>query len=206
MSSIIVLGMHRSGTSLVTSIIQQLGIHIGDRLLGTHPSQPKGHFEDIDFYELNMDILKVAGGNWMNPPSEQRILAQRTFKERIAFLLLRKSRHKKFCWKDPRTCLTIPLYLPHLKNPRFVLVYRDVDKICSSLVRRSGGNVQKWEKLTARYQESMERHTQDRVKINIQFESLINRQLARKEVERLNKFIGGNGNIKGALNLIDFRL
>jgi hypothetical protein len=184
-----------------------LGIHIGDKLLGTHPSQKKGHWEDIDFYELNMAILKAAGGNWQSPPTESRILSvEPRFRKRVGGLLQRKQQRKKFGWKDPRTCLTLPLYLPHLTSPRFILVYRETDSIVGSLLRRSGGTKQKWERLTRIYQESMEKYTMSYDILRVKFEYLVNTHLARTEVENINAFVEGNGRINQALGLIDFRI
>jgi hypothetical protein len=182
-----------------------LGVNIGKHLLGAHPSQPKGHFEDVDFYRLNMDILKAAGGSWDNPPTESRILdAGKQFEKRIKGLV--QSRKGLWGWKDPRTCLTLPLYLPYLENPRFVLVYRKTSGIVGSLLRRSGGTKEKWERLIRIYLSSMEHATMQYAAMNILFERLITRKMAMQEIVLLNNFIGGNGNLKGALELIDFRL
>jgi len=58
MTTVIVLGMHRTRTSLVSRICVELGVNMGDDLLGTHPSQPHGHWEDKEFYQLNQRILQ----------------------------------------------------------------------------------------------------------------------------------------------------
>lgn len=204
---IITLGMHRSGTSLVSSIVSRLGVNVGDKLLGAHPSQRHGHWEDVDFYELNMDILKSAGGNWSSPPPERRILEQGPkFNARIKNLVSQKSKRKKFSWKDPRTCLTIPLYLPHLTAPRFILVYRDTRGIVSSLLKRSGGTSEKWESVTRTYIESMEKYTEGYYVLRVQFERLVNRYLAEEEIAFIDGFVEGNGEIRKCLNLIDFRI
>lgn len=202
---VIILSMHRSGSSLVTSIIQKLGVHIGDNLLGTHPSQPRGHYENVEFYELNMAILKAAGGNWQRPPAEKRILAQKQrFDARIRETIAR-NRRARWGFKDPRTCLTLPLYLPHLKEPRFILVYRETSSIVGSLLRRSGGTKEKWERLTRIYQESMEKYVMGHDILRVQFKHLVSRGLADGEVWLINKFINGNDKLNEAISLIDFR-
>ena len=46
---LVVVGMHRSGTSLTTNWLQKCGLDIGAKLEGKEFSNPDGHFEDIDF-------------------------------------------------------------------------------------------------------------------------------------------------------------
>jgi hypothetical protein len=198
--------MHRSGSSLTTSILHSLGVHIGDELLGTHPSQPYGHWENVHFYRLNMEILKAAGGNWVNPPSVGAIQAVKPqFKGRI-LKTIQGAKKKLWGWKDPRTCLTIPLYLPHLEDPRFVLVYRETAAIVESLMRRSGskGDGERWRKLAKTYQDSMERWSADYAHQRIDYERLVNPSWARDEVTKLCLFVGGNGEIERALKNIHY--
>lgn len=58
---VVITGMHRSGTSLTTSLLQSAGVFIGDRLLGNNLSNPKGHFEDLDFVEFHQQLLQAQG-------------------------------------------------------------------------------------------------------------------------------------------------
>ncbi|MDH0287768.1 hypothetical protein N7414_01485 [Pseudomonas sp. GD04087] len=59
---IVVLGMHRSGTSVLSAALECLGVHFGHRLLGPRDDNPKGFWEDEDFVELN-ERLFVMGGS-----------------------------------------------------------------------------------------------------------------------------------------------
>ena len=65
----VVLGMHRSGTSLTAGGLEKIGIDMGDNQLGANQWNPLGHFENVDFVGLNDRILNTAGGNWLDPPS-----------------------------------------------------------------------------------------------------------------------------------------
>ena len=51
--TVVVLGMHRSGTSMTSAILEKLGINMGDETLGPLETNPIGHFEDRMFLELN---------------------------------------------------------------------------------------------------------------------------------------------------------
>ena len=49
----IIAGMHRSGTSLTAALLQNVGVDIGQRLMGASYSNSKGHFENLDFVEFH---------------------------------------------------------------------------------------------------------------------------------------------------------
>ncbi|HEY9865953.1 MAG TPA: hypothetical protein V6D21_17410, partial [Candidatus Obscuribacterales bacterium] len=55
---IIIAGMHRSGTSLTASLLQNLGVNIGKQLVGADYGNIKGHFENVDFVEFHKSIFK----------------------------------------------------------------------------------------------------------------------------------------------------
>ena len=133
----IVLGMHRSATSLVAKALSQ-EICLGTNFLPPASSNPKGFFEDRDFVNLNNRILRKAGGSWKMPPSEEKILKLAPiFGPMIKAMLEDKFKNELFYgWKDPRTTLTIKLYLPYLENPHFISCFRNPDEVARSLAAR----------------------------------------------------------------------
>jgi len=137
----IVLGMHRSATSLVAGALHNFGVNMGKELMS---------FEDIDFFRLNEEILKEAGGSWQNPPPEKKILAlAKKFAPKIKKLVENKSGLWDF--KDPRTILTIKLYLPYLKNPHFICCFGEPLEIARSLYKRQKMPIKKGLKLAEIY-------------------------------------------------------
>ena len=134
----VVLGMHRSGTSLTASILDALGVNMGDKMLGAMVGNKYGHFESVEFLELNMEILEAAGGDWHHPPEKEEILdVEPMFHDRIRLLVSKYNQdNDKWGWKDPRTCLTIPLFHKHLSDPTYIVTRRDPDAIAYSLFRR----------------------------------------------------------------------
>lgn len=66
MTTVIILGMHRSGTSIIAGVLHTLGVYMGNKFIGAHWSNLLGHFENIEFVRLNDKILKNAGGSWDN--------------------------------------------------------------------------------------------------------------------------------------------
>jgi hypothetical protein len=55
---LIITGMHRSTTSLVTQWLQRCGLFIGERLIGSEPGNIQGQVEDFDFIKMHDRLLK----------------------------------------------------------------------------------------------------------------------------------------------------
>lgn len=185
---IVVLGMHKSGTSLIAGILYRFGINIGERLVGNNWSNPLGHYEDLDFLDLNNRILHEAGGNWMNPPSKLSILSQNNkFKREIRTIINNKNKNKIWGWKDPRTSLTIELIVPYLTNPHFIVCNRNVNSIAESLCRRNNISLYRGRRLTEIYYNRIDdffHKYKNFTKIDISYEEITN-----KPKVHLNKLI-----------------
>jgi hypothetical protein len=159
MKTIIVLGMHRSATSMTARALHKSGeVYMGTNLMLNGFDNPEGHYENYDFYYLNEDILKVAGGSWFNPPAHEQIMAvEPLFRHRIQTLVsLSKQKaaetgYRSWGWKDPRTVLTIDLYMPHLDKPQFVTCHRDNGEVAASLLKIHGLEYQKAYNLSIEY-------------------------------------------------------
>lgn len=153
---VVILGMHRSGTSMIGGVLKTLGVNLGEDSPGRQISNPLGHFEDGDFLDLNCEILKAGGGSWDKPPNQKQIqLNFEKYKETISDLLDRRNRDnagKCWGWKDPRTCLTLDLYAPFLKNPYYIWVERKPEDIAKSLLKRNNIPINEGLKLVKNYQ------------------------------------------------------
>ena len=65
---VIILGMHRSGTSLMVNVLYKLGVNMGRIFKKKNYTNPLGFYEDINFIDLNKYIIKRLGKDWKNPP------------------------------------------------------------------------------------------------------------------------------------------
>ncbi len=137
MRPLIVLGMHRSGTSLAASLLESAGLDVGQRLLGANASNPRGHFEDEDFVDLQRAILRELGVNtdgWVAtapPPVPPQLAAHAR-----ALLERKHAAGRPWGWKDPRTILLLPLWSQLAPEARFAMVYRAPWEVVESLLRR----------------------------------------------------------------------
>ena len=152
MKTFIILGMHRSATSLVAKALNN-EIHMGANLMPPKLDNPEGFFENMEFVKMNMKILRLAGGSWDNPPPEKKIISIGiSLSDEIIDLIQQTSGNGQLWgWKDPRTSLTIRAYHPHLINPHYITCYRSPDEIAKSLQKRNGFSIEKGLALTWEY-------------------------------------------------------
>ena len=59
--AIVVVGMHRSGTSAVVRGLKALSVFLGRNFLDAQPENPTGYWEDKGIVELNERVLKALG-------------------------------------------------------------------------------------------------------------------------------------------------
>lgn len=162
---VVILGMHRSGTSMLSSIVHSLGISMGpeiDLKRNNPQSQPYGYWEDQSFVSINRQIIKSAGGHWHRPPGRLKILETSIeYRDKISELVETRRKSKNWGWKDPRNCLCIECYQYVLRsedNVKYVHIIRDKRAIAQSLIRRgevlSGveNQVMAWEQLAYEYE------------------------------------------------------
>lgn len=141
---LLVLGMHRSGTSALTRALGLLGLETGRRgtLMEAAPSNRSGHWEISALTECNDELLRSAGGRWSGPPADlsgldaaARGQAGADARALVADLLPAAA----WTWKDPRLCLTLPFWRNVLGTcPPAVVCLRHPLEIAASLERRNG--------------------------------------------------------------------
>jgi hypothetical protein len=135
---LIIAGMHRSGTSLVTQWLNRCGLHVGDELLGKGIGNDDGHFEDMEFYTFHRRLLKSK-----NLPDSGFIEDETvcmTSKDRSSALNLIENKNKnstEWGWKDPRTSLFLPDYHQLIPEANYLVVYRHFESTVGSLITRT---------------------------------------------------------------------
>jgi len=188
--AVVIIGMGRSGTSMVGGVLEALGVHMGERFKESSRGNPIGYFEDTDFLKLNREILHAAGGDIYNPPEIDAILAQReAFQTRIRSLIQQK---QEGCWgwKEPRTSITIELYLEHLCDPHVIVCRRDSMAVARSLAANGEMKVEDGLQLAGRYREIIEgflsRHP-ELPRLEVPYESMT--RDPEQWIERLVRFL-----------------
>ncbi len=144
---LVVLGMHRSGTSAMTRALQVLGIHLGDNIMPALADNPKGFWEDMDVWALNEELLAQLGEAWdsLSPTLESRLsdAAFSSYEHRALDLLRRKTAEVDWLgMKDPRMVRLLPLWRSAFAEfdgeVRYLLAVRNPLSVAASLAARDG--------------------------------------------------------------------
>ncbi|KZR84311.1 glycosyltransferase [Synechococcus sp. MIT S9504] len=167
---ILVVGMHRSGTSLLGSILEALGVALPGPLIPADTHNPAGYFERSDIRALQEELLIDLQRWW---PSEQGTLAlpqdwlTTPRAQRAAICLKRlltvdlQQQRGPWAIKDPRSSLLLPLWrlvAAELNLPlRLLLAFRHPAEVVTSLVNRDAAAT---EMTSARAQALWIRHQQ----------------------------------------------
>lgn len=145
---IIVCGMHRSGTSLVSNLIESQGVFMGDKKQGDH--------EPVFFLDINENIFKLINASWDTPDNfayannffssniNKFIYYQLRSRDAIKYFgflnyLKNHNFHKipyHWGWKDPRNTFTITYWHQLFPNAKIVHVYRNPVDVANSLRKR----------------------------------------------------------------------
>lgn len=134
--ALVLLGMHRSGTSLTAQWLNSCGLNFGDELLGAAPSNKFGHFEDADFLNLHRDILKFNGYRY-NSDIKGEMSMTTYYQERARHIVSLKNKlRSQWGFKDPRACLFTTLWDSTIDNAKYLIVYRNPYQVVDSLLRR----------------------------------------------------------------------
>ncbi len=141
---LLVLGMHRSGTSAVTGALARMGVHVGDeeQLTPTNWENPLGFFERREARRICDALLHASGADWWKVSAFNADNADpkevRDQRKPIAELVASLDAHGHWALKEPRLCLLAPIFKGALVRPLAVIVMRHPLEIARSLRHRNG--------------------------------------------------------------------
>lgn len=145
---ILVLGMHRSGTSMVTQLCQYMGAYLGEEneLIVAAETNPDGHFENKEISRIDNDILHYCGREWYSLEGFESYYSSAQIKKAegqlklIVQKLLEKSNIVAI--KDPRISILLPVWKKILSGldveVQYIWVYRNPLEVAESLRKRDG--------------------------------------------------------------------
>lgn len=138
---VLILGMHRSGTSFLASWLQRCGLHIGDNLYGKDIGNTEGHYENWDFIDLHRRALNERPYHKDTAPFDFETHARQLVNDHNLI-------HPQWAWKDPRTCLLLKEWQAIIPDATAIVIYRHYTLVVDSIIRRYKEQVQKKDFLT----------------------------------------------------------
>jgi hypothetical protein len=141
---VLVLGMHRSGTSALAGALEAMGFEVGpnEDLMPADIGNPEGYFELLSVVQANDDLLAHFGGRWDSPPefgpnwTHDSAAVEFVKTNRAALRALFGS--DRFLLKDPRISLLLPLWRQITNDEGCaVVIVRDPLEVAASLHRRN---------------------------------------------------------------------
>jgi hypothetical protein len=144
---LLVLGMHRSGTSMCTGITHGLGIDIAKNATNyAGEDNRNGYFEDLDLARQQDNFLKLLNSHWADTSDISPVLFSQhktAITSDIESYLFREFENTDtLAIKDPRVCRLLPLWLSAATNldiqVKAIILYRHPSEVSQSLNRRDG--------------------------------------------------------------------
>ena len=144
---VLVLGMHRSGTSAVAGALTKLGGGLPKHLMPATPGNVRGYFESVALMGFHEELLESAGSEWsdwrlFNPQWGQSPVAAE-FRRRAKELFAEEFDGSPLpVLKDPRICRFAPFWLDVLREmqatPHIVMPIRSPLDVAQSLKHEHG--------------------------------------------------------------------
>lgn len=133
--AVAILGMHRSGTSLLAGTLEECGLDLGE-VNTSAPANRKGNRESWLLTALHEDLLRAAGGGWDAPP--ERPVSWGPLHRKIRDLYIGQfAASPIWGFKDPRLLFCLEGWLEVLPGLELVGVFRHPLEVARSLVRRT---------------------------------------------------------------------
>lgn len=188
MIELVVLGMHRSGTSAMAGVLSRIGFGVGASLLLPNQYNPRGYFENKLLVDENNALLERLHSAWDDVrPLPLDALAQHlaSSDNRVRHKALLETElsgsggvDQGYVLKDPRLCRVLPLWQPVWQdlgwNPRYILMLRHPDEVVASLQHRDGMAPEHGYLLYVAYLLDAERYTRTCQRSVVLYERLLN--------------------------------
>ncbi len=179
---VVVLGMHRSGTSAITRVINLLGVELGADLLPPDVDNPTGFWENRKIFEIHKKIHETLG-TWYDdiafPPErwwEKDEIA--SLKKDLKDIVQGDfSNSRLWGFKDPRACRLIPLWREIFNESgceaKYIIITRHPYEVARSLEIRDGFSINKSILLSLEHLLEAEVYTRNNPRVVITYDRLL---------------------------------
>ncbi|MEP5766283.1 MAG: hypothetical protein ABJ308_16915 [Halieaceae bacterium] len=146
-TALLVLGMHRSGTSLLSGLIAQAGVDLGRDIMAAAEDNPRGFWENQRIVSLHEKILGNCGQSWSSyqalPQNWQSLPDMDVLRQELRQIIEQEFGDSPLISiKDPRLCRLLPLWRELATELgialRIVTIVRPAAEVTASLQQRDG--------------------------------------------------------------------
>lgn len=180
---ILVLGMGRSGTSLLTRILSLCGAGLPERLLGPDPGNPAGYWEPLAALEINEAFLARFGSSWYDPTLQLQYEISITDQDRQAYVsqiydfLTSYSRLPLLVIKEPRITALFRFWFEAIQRAHLILKIvvpvRHPREVAASLAARDGVSAELSNVLWLKYNLLAEWHSRPFPRVFVDYSHLV---------------------------------
>ena len=175
---ILVLGMHRSGTSALTGTLNMLDVYLGSELMKANIANEKGYFENNILYRINEKLLSQINSSWDDLFYDEEKLEHLKEVEELKQAITSEFRYANiFAIKDPRLAFLFPVYKKVLEeldiDIKIILPYRNPIEVANSLNKRDSMSLEKGMLLWAYHFLLAEKFSREYDRVFIGFDELI---------------------------------
>lgn len=126
----VILGMHKSGTTLVSQILHHSGINMGGNIDAKVSYDRGNKYERDSVLELNLEILGLKGYEIIDfdAPGGLQITEDQRARMRKIIRDCNKA-YVDWGFKDPRTALVYPMWASELPEHKIIAIYRPLGEI-----------------------------------------------------------------------------
>jgi len=195
---LVVLGMHRSGTSVVTRALEVLGVALGDNLMPpAENNNEKGFFEDLDIHRFNTRLLAALGTAWdrldeIDADRFEDPAMDTWLQEALAILRKKLPAVGAFAFKDPQTCRLLPFWQRVLASlpvdVHYVICLRNPLSVADSLSRRDKIDKTRAQLLWAKHLLTALSHTKGKSRLLVDYDRMMD-----SPTQQLNRIANGFG-------------
>ncbi|HEY0832840.1 MAG TPA: hypothetical protein VGE72_02925 [Azospirillum sp.] len=181
--ALVVLGMHRSGTSALAGTFHKLGLDFGSNLMPPEEgSNEMGFWEHNSIVPIHERILRALDSHWSDPAAlpvgwTERPEIQELAREIADVLRHDFARPGDWGMKDPRMCRLLPLWLPLFAGvdarPVFVVTSRHPFEVARSLAKRDGMSLDRSYELWYRHMAEAEAYSRGHPRVFLRYEALL---------------------------------
>ncbi len=192
-SAVCIAGAHRSGTSMLTRLLNVCGLELGpeSELMPAQADNPDGFWEHLRFLELNDEVLNSLGGAWDLPPrSDEDFSDVRLDPLRMkgSLLIEKFDSAGVWGWKDPRNSLTIPFWKSILPGLKILVIVRNPLEVAYSMHERNGTSYSFGLRLWEIYNRRLFEATTARERLVTHYDLFF--EDPEKELNRIASFLG----------------